>query len=172
MNNSNETAETIHNAGKAQLADSLRLMADNQRTLDATNNQDARLRDLHIREEEAEAKKRHPGIADPSPVKEEPVDIRVDSPTTVNHNYPAPASLPVASAPAEPAAAIRDHKPRRGWLLPAALVAGSVFSGGATGWMLAYQAVKAAAQPDPAPVVRPVPADENTLYELHLSKGE
>ena len=51
MSDGSQTAETIHNAGKAQLVDSLRLMGDNQRTLNATNNQDRRIRDLHIRNE-------------------------------------------------------------------------------------------------------------------------
>ena len=93
------------------------------------------------------------------------MEIRVGD--EIHYHQTKPTSAP---KPAEPAAAIRDHKPRRGWLLPAALVAGSVLSGGATGWMLAYQAIKAAVQH--APPVQQAPADENTLYEFHLSKGE
>lgn len=164
MSNANQTAETIHNAGKAKLANSLRLMGDNQRTLNATSNEDARLRDLHIREQEAEAKKRYPDLTDPSPVMEEPMDIRVDSPTTINHNYPEPTSVP---KPAEPVHAIRDKvKSRRGWLLPAALVVGGALTGGAVPTaLLVYQAIKAASEPPPPAVV-----DRDTTRRIDIEK--
>lgn len=98
----------------------------------------------------------------------ESMDIHVGD--EIHNHYTGPTTASAVSAPAEPEDTTRDHKPRSSWLLPAALVAGSVFSGGAAGWMLAYQTIKAATQP--TPIVQPVPADENTLYELHLSKGE
>lgn len=162
MSNGSETAETIHNAGKAQLADNLRLMGDNQRTLNATGNEDARLRDLHIREQEAEARKRYPDLADPSPVMEEPMDIRVDSPTTINHNYPEPTSVP---KPAEPGKAEKAIA-KRSWLLPAALVVGSALTGGAvpTG-LLIYQAIKAASEPPPPAVV-----DHDTTRRIDIER--
>jgi hypothetical protein len=143
-------------------------MGDNQRTLNATNAHDARLRDLHMRVEEATFKKKLPDLADPSPVEEEPMDIRVDSPTTIHHNYgEQPSSLPAASAPAEASdPAIGGHqRPRPSWLLPAALAVGAAMTGAAgPAAYLAWQAMQA------APVLQQ--ADENTLYEFHLSKGE
>lgn len=165
MSNPNQTAETIHNAGKAKLVNSLRLMGDNQRTLNRTGNEDARLRDLHIREQEAEAKKRHPNLPDPSPVTEELMDIRVDSPTTINHNYPEPTSVP---KPAEPVHAIRDKvKSRPSWLLPAALVVGSALTGGAVPTaLLVYQAIKASSEPTPPPVV----VDHDTTRRIDIEK--
>ena len=81
------------------------------------------------------------------------MDIRVDSPTTINHNYPETTSSPAASAPAEAAAATRDHKTRRGWLLPAALVVGALTGGTVPTALLVYQAITAASESTPPPVI-------------------
>ncbi len=94
------------------------------------------------------------------------MEIRVGD--EIHYHQTEPTSSP---KPAEPAATIRDHKPRSASLLPAALAVGSALAGaaGPVG-ILAYQAIKAVVEP--AVVVQPVPADANTLYEFHLSKGE
>lgn len=93
MSGNGETADTIHNIGKTQLADHLRLMADNQKDLDVVNVADQRSRDLKGRIEEAQAKKQFPDLPSPGPPPEaDEVKINVDSPTTVTHNYPQPAS--------------------------------------------------------------------------------
>ena len=81
------------------------------------------------------------------------MDIRVDSPTTINHNYPEAPSLPEADdkPPAEVAGTAGSS--RRSWLLPVALAIGSAWAGGGIGWVLAYQGIKAALTSTPPPGV-------------------
>jgi hypothetical protein len=96
----NQTAETIHDAGKLSIAEAARLMGDNQRTLDRTNDQDARARDRHERIEDAKAKAQYADLADPAQRSGEDMEINVDSPTTtVTHNYPSPQSVLTQAAP-------------------------------------------------------------------------
>ena len=149
MSNGNETAETVHNAGKAHLADNLRLMADNQRTLNRTNAEDQQLRDLHVRTEEAMARQRVKNLAPPqSPTGEEAMEINVDSPTTVNHHYGA-------DTPTQPASLLKKAAPL---LLAGALGA----SGVGIPWLMA--AIGGAA----AEAV----VDTDTQYLLELVPGE
>gem|GEM_PF-5504550 len=106
----NETSETpieelkgtMNNWGKIQLADHLRLLGDNQRTLDAANRADARARDLHQRVEEARAKGSVEGLATPPPDEDwDPMNIYIDSPVSINQPVPQQPQPPVPS-PAPP----------------------------------------------------------------------
>lgn len=150
MSNGSETADTIHNAGKVHLADNLRLMADNQRTLDVVNEQDRRLRGLHARTEEAFAKSKAPGLADPQqPEKEEDMKILVDSPTTttVNHHHPPP----------QPAGALAK-----------VAVAAALLSGGLGMGIVAERVVSLFNRPPaPTPVVE-TPAEAGPEYEWRI----
>lgn len=154
MSGNGETADTIHNIGKAQLADHLRLMADNQKDLDMVNASDRRGRDLSARVEEAQARKQFPDLAAPAPPLEaDEVKINVDSPTTVNHNYPAPAEPVVPPSVAKPAS----------MLAKAALTAALLGSGGGIGMIAAGLLLD---KPDPPPAVDTT--DKDTQFELRL----
>jgi len=149
-----ETADTIHNVGKVQLADTLRLMADNQRTLNRTNADDERRRDLQARIEEAEAKAKMNGIASgpQKPTGDEGIQILVDSPTTVNHNYPPPK----AEATPEP-------KKPASTLAKAALAAALLGTG--AGGMAAAPWIVGLFNQQPLPVAAPVDSSTQVVVE-------
>lgn len=154
MSSDNETADTIHNAGKVQLADALRLMTDNQRTLDVTNADDRRSRDLHARTEEAMARAKVENLAPAqSPEREEDMRISIDSPTTttVNHNYPAEEK--VAESTVNPAGLLA-----KGAVI-AALLAGGIGAG------VAVERAIGVSQPPPAVET---PVDNDTRYESRI----
>lgn len=149
MNGNGETADTIHNIGKVEVADHLRLLADNQKDLDIVNAADRRGRDLTARVEEAQARKQFPDLAAPSPPPEaDEVKINVDSPTTVNHNYPQTA-VP------------RKTPKRPSGLVMAASMAGLFIGGGGVGASVAMLL-----SPKPPPVVDTT--DKDTQFELRL----
>jgi hypothetical protein len=132
MSSNGETADTVHNTDKMEQVDYLRLMADNQKTLNTSNADDRQRRGL-------------------PPVKEGEVQINVDSPTTVTHNYPAPAPA----------------KGSLGTLGKAAIAAALL--GGAGGGLAIPWALGAFKPPDPPPAeTRP---DEDTKYQFKL-QGE
>lgn len=134
--NDNETAETIHNAGKVQLADTLRLMGDNQRTLNATNAADRRRRELDARVEERMAHERVDNLGGSQPlVGEEEMRINVDSPTTttVNHYYPPDVAADPDPSPRLIPQPETRPKPSAGVLVKAAIAAGLIVSGAGLG---------------------------------------
>jgi len=149
-----ETADTIHNVGKVQLADSLRLMADNQRTLNRTNADDQRRRDLHARIEEAEATKKMNGIASApqKPTGDEDMQILVDSPTTVHHNYPPPKTE-ATPEPKKPAGTLAKAA------LAAALLGTGAGGGVAVPWALGLF------NQQPPPVETPVDSLQQIVVE-------
>ena len=161
-----ETAETIHNAGKLAVAEAARLMGDNQRTLNGTNGEDARLRDLHSRVEEAIARERHPGLA-PSELaaKEEEVKINIDSPTTVTYYGPLDPGTSATPGIGEPALA----PVAKSLLAKAAplLLAGALGASGGVGvpWLISALTAKPAAEA--AKVI-----DTDTQYILDLVPTE
>lgn len=67
---------------------------DNQNTLNRTNRSDQQFRDFTAKQREHLAMK-HGQIGEPmaSENPDEPMDIKIDSPTTVTHHYPAPAPI-------------------------------------------------------------------------------
>ena len=154
MSNGSETAETIHKAGKVHLADNLRLMADNQQTLNTTRADDRRSRDLHARVEEAKAKEKVAGLAPAAGRKimdDEAVRINIDSPmSTVNHHHPPAARQQTGTL-------LYAYQKM---VLVAALVAGGAGLG--VGIPLLLDGLK------PSPAVAPVAPDEDTLFELRL----
>lgn len=162
MSDANETADTVHDVGKAHLADNLRLMADNQRTLNRANAQDQKLRDLHVRTEEAMARDRVENLdASELATGDEDMRINVDSPTTstVNHHYgPEMTPGPGIGGPVESVA-------KRNLLAKAAplLLAGALgASGVGIPWLVAAlggTAVEAV-------------VDTDTQYLLELVPGE
>ena len=156
---SSQTAETLHDAGKLQVADAARLLGDNQTTLNHVNAEDARLRDLHGRIQEAEARKQHPELAPPAAsTEDQEMKINIDSPVTVNHNYPE------TSSPADPPHGQPVH---RGLLSKAAplLLAGAL---GASGVGLPLAVSYALGMFDkPAASV-----DTDTQYMIRLPGGE
>jgi hypothetical protein len=67
-------------------------MMDNQKTLNQTNESDKRFRDFTASQREHLAKK-HGQIGGPlnNEQTDDPMEVKIDSPTTVTHHYPAPA---------------------------------------------------------------------------------
>jgi hypothetical protein len=114
--------EILADLGKLRTADHARLMADNQRTLDAVNRHDRSARDLSRRIDEAMARRSFGELLDPppGPPPEEPVNIYVDSPVTINAAPAAsagtgqvPAGSPgPATAPGQPVAGIVTAVPQ------------------------------------------------------------
>lgn len=95
-----ELKGTLNNWGKIQLVDHLRLLADNQQTLDQVNRADARSRELASRVEEARAKAALPELADAmagAPAEENGVNIYIDSPVSINQ--PAKETPTAAATP-------------------------------------------------------------------------
>jgi hypothetical protein len=76
---------------KLQIADRARLMMDNQNTLNRTNRSDQQFRDFTAKQREHLAMK-HGQIGEPmeSEKPDEPMEIKIDSPTTVTHHHTAP----------------------------------------------------------------------------------
>ena len=145
------TSILLAKVGKLRIADHARLIADNQKTLDRTNAQDGRARNLHGRIDDAIAKATHgANLADAEPscaAKEDAMQIFVDSPVTMQ----APGN---EAQPAPPAAS---------GLKKAALAAALLGAGGGLGMAvpLALDALKPS-----TPAV--TPADNNTQYELRI----
>ena len=140
-----QTAETVHDSGKLMVAEAARLMGDNQQTLDVTNRADERSRDLHQRVEEAAANKKYPNLAEPSSRSKEEMKINIDSPTTVNHNYPLPESPVVLPS-------VDRRKKILGPIAKAALAAALIGSGAGVATLIPL-ALKAL---NPPPIVEPV----------------
>jgi len=145
MSGESETAQTIHNAGKVHLADSLRMMGDNHKTVQMTNESDRRVRDLHARTEEAVALARFPDMAPASkrPEESEDMKISIDSPVTTNNHY--------ESAPEPP------HPATTGLLPKLALGAGLLAAGVGVGSQLPISQPQ---QPTAEPPVIEVPVIE------------
>jgi len=139
--------------GKLKLADHARMMADNQRTLDDVAAATAADRSFLRRLVQSRA-----GLpaADGPPAEEtgEPeMQIAIDSPTTVNHNYPAPtAASPAPSAPG----AIAAIKTRLSGLAKAGILA-AILGSGAAGYAIPKLASILSPAPSPAPIVEPAP---------------
>lgn len=109
---------------KLLLADKARLMGDNERTLNGVDGQLRRDRDLENRLAEAIATGRF-APADDSPDEDDGMEINIDSPTTVHHNWPVPPKK-TQDPPAK--------KPAGGSLLKKAAIAAALFgSGGGIG---------------------------------------
>jgi hypothetical protein len=109
MSNCTETADTIHNIGKIQAADHLRLLADNQRTLDMCHEADRLSRGL-------------------PPAEYDAVKIQVDSPTTVHNHYATP---PADTQPVAAIAADEARSPTLTGLLAWAAIAAALLAAGA-----------------------------------------
>lgn len=145
MSDSNSNAaEAINNAGKIHQADNLRLMADNQRTLDICNAADRVSRDL-------------------PPVKESSEDMRilVDSPTTTNHYHPEPAIVP---DPVKPVAA--GYTTRA--LITAAILGSALGAGAFTAMNIVAKLADPPAVEVPIEPIVGTPIDTNTEYEAGI----
>jgi hypothetical protein len=115
-------------------------MMDNQRTLDAANAEDRRLRDLHARAEEAMVKDRLPTLSDSQlSAEDEDMRVNVDSPTTVHYHQPS----------------------RAGTLAKAAMAAALLGSGAGIGAAVPWIVGELADRPTP-------PADQDTQYEARF----
>jgi hypothetical protein len=127
---------------------------DNQKDLDMVNSDDRRSRDLTARINEAKAKQQFPDLAPPeSPPEADEVKINVDSPTTVNHNYPQP-----------PAAVTPQKAPKLSTRLAVAamILGGAGIGAGATTLLSAIMD-----RPPPAETT-----DNDTQFELRLVPPE
>jgi len=153
--NPSELPETLVDWGKLHVADFARLMADNQRILDATHRhaEDKRRFDRRLRDQLAASRFGAPPETSPAATAEtgEPMHILIDSPTT----YQQPAPPPPA----------RGLSP----LATAALATALGLAGLGTG--AGVVAGLGALRPEPAAQAAPPetasPAAP-TLYELHL----
>jgi hypothetical protein len=178
-----ETAETLNQVGKTQLADYCRGLCENQSTLNMTDRSDKQERDLNARMAEAEAKEKYPDLAEPSEIEDEKMDIKVDSPTTttINHNYPPPKEetkpepktepvchTPIPARPEEAKSNLLDK------IMPLAVGAALGVSGigiplslGWLGTRATEKVVEKIAEPQEAEHV-----DQDTKYLLGIPPGE
>lgn len=85
-----KAADLLRDRGELLLADQMRLMADNQATLDQCNKHDQKIRDLDMRVAEAVAKGKYESMEDESEEKEGKKDMKIllHSPTTNVYQFP------------------------------------------------------------------------------------
>jgi len=148
--------------GKIKLADHLRLLADNQRTLDDWAAAVAADRAFLQRLVESKAGLPAAKEGEPGAVPGEPdMQIAIDSPTTttVNHNYPAPP----AASPA--AAAVAAVKSRLSGLSKAGILA-AILGSGVAGYLVPKLASNPS--PTPAPAVEPAAQADSTSRDYRL----
>ena len=134
MSNQSETAEILQDAGKLRVAEGARLMAENQQTLNRTNEQDDRERERHQRVQEALAKRKLPDLPESEwQSLDDDMRINVDSPTTttVNHNYP-----PKSETPGPVAAMKKTVGPIVKAAIAVALLGSGIGVGAAMPWVL------------------------------------
>jgi hypothetical protein len=147
---------------KVQVAEHARGMADNQRTLDRSNQTDQRLRDLDFRIAEANAERALGVKLRPAAeAKEDDTRILIDSPMTITNNYPQAATKttngtpPASTLPASPPPTQPPSTWSKTWPWVLAGAAGLAGAGA--------PAAISALRPDPTPVV---PAVEMPKYDV------
>lgn len=147
--------ELLTDLGKLRVADHARLMADNQRILDAIRKDDDWQRDLNRRVSESQAAQQcgpslPPVVPPVEPASEEPVNIFVDSPITHYHPPASPAAVPTPGPQVTPSARAPAAASVGAKLAPWAMVVASVLGAGGLGsGVTAYLLTKDAANGSP-----------------------
>jgi hypothetical protein len=146
--------EVLTDLGKLRVADHARLMADNQRLLDAARKNEDWQRDLTRRVAEFQAGQLCGNDLPPAEsATEEPVNIYVDSPITIHPQAAAPAALPAPASPSPPrptAAPIAPAPSLAAKLAPYALIAASTLGAGGLGAAAATYLLRPASTPVPS----------------------
>lgn len=153
-----EAKQTALQWAKLHIADHARLMMDNQRTLNMSAESDKNYRDFVSRQREHIAKRKDQVSGEPVSSKnaEDPMEVKIDSPTishTHYHNAPPAIPAPQSTSPLAKAAVAG--------IAAAALGAG-------LGLPLAYVLSQ---RDEPAPIVQPL-EDTDTNYDLRIYRGD
>lgn len=109
---------------KVRMADHLRRMADNQRILNTSTEEDRALRQQRHRFREAQLQKMVPQCQPLEFPKDDDMQINVDSPKVIHHHHPPPPSPPEQAKPVP--GLLSKALP---WLLAGALGLGGVAAG-------------------------------------------
>lgn len=164
--------EVLTDLGKLRVADHARLMADNQRILDAAKKTDDWQRDLTRRVAESQAGQLCGNDLPPAEsATEEPVNIYVDSPITIHPPAAAPAALPAPASPppppptAAPTAPASPSPSLAAKLAPYALIAASTLGAGGLGAAASTYLLRPASTPvSPASPTATTPA--SPVYDV------
>lgn len=163
-----EARETMLQWTKLQIADHARLMMDNQKTVNRTNKSDERFRDFQHRQREHLAEKvGHLRKASGDDVSEEdPMEIKIDSPTTINetHNHMPSESKPEQTNP----------KTDLAKSAVAAGVAALLLGTGITAPLVAWNLTRPAIEQAKEIVEKPTPVfdDTDTQYGLRIYRSK
>jgi hypothetical protein len=152
---------------KVHMANFLRLMQDNQRVLNTSTADDRALRQQRHRFREgqmASQSSQPPGQPLEFPAGDEMGDIRIDSPQTVHHNYPAPPPAQ-ATAPAP-----KQQMSTLGAVALTAAAIGGLGAAGLGGYMAAKPAAPTPAAVQPTNTTTSTTNREGFLIELVPSK--
>lgn len=148
-----EVTQTALQWAKIHIADYARLMMDNQKTLNMSADSETKLRDFQNRQREHLGKRLNQVGGEPMASSEEPMEVKIDSPT-ITHNHAAPAPTPPGMSPFAKAA-----------------VAGVAAAGLGAGVGVPVAAAYLMNRPQPAAVVQPAD-NASTQYNLKIFRPQ